>query len=154
MTCPVFGYVLFRPKKLEFVPRGTPAGLVCVKYPAHGEEYLETVDASGSCVGLCCYVLTVPPSFFAPLPVAQTLFQPMTEKVDIYRVGLVLKKFLTNGGVHAAEGLPDVDTMAHRRYNEVRTAVFDEDAKVDLEFRDVAASERRRGGTGAIVVAE
>lgn len=48
--------------------------------------------------------------------------QPMTEKVDIYRMGMVFKKYLANGGVHFlghAVGASDFDTAEHIRYNAV-----------------------------------
>jgi len=65
----------------------------------------------------------------------------MTEKVDVYRVGLVLNKFLANGGVRTAEGRPELETTAHRSYNEVRTHIH-EVATVRQEFRDVVDSAR------------
>lgn len=49
----------------------------------------------------------------------------MTEKVDIYRMGMVFKKYLANGGVHFLGhdgGGSDFDTTEHLRYNTVRVA--------------------------------
>lgn len=48
--------------------------------------------------------------------------QPMTEKVDIYRMGMVFKKYLANGGVHFLGhdgGASDFDIAEHTRYNMV-----------------------------------
>ena len=48
----------------------------------------------------------------------------MTEKVDIYRMGLVFKKFLANGGVHEVDSFADFQTMEHKSYNKVMTILI------------------------------
>lgn len=48
------------------------------------------------------------------------LTQPMTEKVDIFRMGMVFKKYLANGGMHFLGhegGASDFDTTEHKHYN-------------------------------------
>eukprot|EP00903_Cladosiphon_okamuranus_P005793 g5740.t1 len=56
--------------------------------------------------------------------------KPMTEKVDIYRMGMVFKKYLANGGVHFVGhdgGAGDFDATEHSRYNTVVHDMIEED---------------------------
>ena len=66
-----------------------------------------------------------PPPVFCPLSWPFFVhIQPMTEKVDIYRMGLVFKKFLANGGVHEVDSFADFQTMEHKSYNKVMTILI------------------------------
>lgn len=64
---------------------------------------------------LCVYILT----------------QPLTEKVDIYRMGLVFKKYLTGGGVHVVGTngqdpiIPAFERVWHKIYKGVSLTLFD-----------------------------
>lgn len=65
----------------------------------------------------------------------------MTEKVDVYRMGMVFKKYLANGGVHFLGhdgGASDFEAVRHKSYNTVSYAA------TERAVRFAAAAAARR----------